>query len=171
MGILVLGIGNLLLSDEGVGVRVVEALERGFALPPRVEALDGGTSGMELMEVMALRDHLIVVDAVRTGAAPGTVVLLRDNEVPALFTQKISPHQLGLCDVLMALRLTGEFPRRLTLVGIEPASLAPGIGLTAAIERAIPPALAQVLALLAQEGISAIPRAAAAMMLQEDKHV
>lgn len=158
MGILVLGIGNLLLSDEGVGVRVVEALEQGYDLPPHVETLDGGTSGMELMETMAGRDHLIVVDAVRTGALPGTVVLLRDNDVPALFTQKISPHQLGLCDVLMALRLTGEFPRRLTLVGIEPASLAPGIGLSETVARAVAPALAQVLAQLVQDGVVAVAK-------------
>jgi len=158
MRILVLGIGNILLSDEGVGVNVVDALERDYVLPSWVEILDGGTSGMELMEVMADREHLIVVDAVRTGAQPGAVVVLRDSEVPALFTQKISPHQLGLCDVLMALRLTDEFPRRLTLVGIEPASLAPGIGLSPTVARAVAPALAQVLALLAADGAMAVPR-------------
>ncbi len=158
MRILVLGIGNILLSDEGVGVSVVEALERGYVLPSWAETLDGGTSGMELMEVMAGREHLIVVDAVRTGAPPGTVVLLRDSQVPALFTQKISPHQLGLCDVLMALRLTNEFPHRLTLVGVEPESLAPGIGLSPTVALAVAPALEQVLALLAADGAIVVPR-------------
>ncbi|MEA9391294.1 HyaD/HybD family hydrogenase maturation endopeptidase [Acerihabitans sp. TG2] len=158
MNILVLGIGNLLLSDEGVGVRVVEGLERGYCLPSGVDTLDGGTSGMELMETMAKREHLIVVDAVRTGAAPGSVVLLHDNQVPALFTQKISPHQLGLCDVLMALRLTDEFPNRLTLVGIEPESLAPGIGLSPTVNRAVATALEQVLTLLAADGVSTVAR-------------
>ncbi len=158
MNILILGIGNLLLGDEGVGVRVAQALDRRFILSPRVEILDGGTSGMALMEVMAGRDHLIVADAVRTGSNPGSVTVLRDGEVPALFSRKISPHQLGLSDVLMALRLTDEFPRRLTLVGIEPASLAPGIGLTPTVTAAIEPALAQILALLAEAGVSADPR-------------
>lgn len=158
MNILILGIGNLLLGDEGVGVRVAQALDRCFILSPRVEILDGGTSGMALMEVMAGRDHLIVADAVRTGSIPGSVTVLRDGEVPALFSRKISPHQLGLSDVLMALRLTDEFPRRLTLVGIEPASLAPGIGLTPTVMAAIEPALAQILALLAEAGVSAAPR-------------
>ncbi len=158
MNILVLGIGNLLLGDEGAGVRVVEALDRRFILSPPVEILDGGTSGMALMETMAGRDSLIVADAVHTGAAPGSVTVLRDREVPALFSRKISPHQLGLSDVLTALRLTDEFPGQLTLVGIEPQSLAPGIGLTPAVTAAIEPALAQILALLALAGVGAVPR-------------
>lgn len=158
MRILVLGIGNLLLSDEAVGVRIVEALEQRYRLPAYVEVLDGGTSGMELMEVMADRDHLIVADAVLTGSAPGSVEVLHDEEIPALFTRKVSPHQLGLCDVLMALRLTDEFPQRLTLVGVVPESLQPGIGLTTVVSQAIEPALAQVLVALQHSGVVAQPR-------------
>lgn len=158
MRILVLGIGNLLLGDEAVGVRIVEALEQRYRLPAHVEVLDGGTSGMELMEMMADRDHLIVADAVLTGAAPGSVAVLYDEEIPALFTRKVSPHQLGLSDVLMALRLTDEFPRRLTLVGVVPASLEPGIGLSAVVSQAIEPALAQVLLALQESGVVAEPK-------------
>jgi hydrogenase maturation protease len=157
MRILVLGIGNLLLGDEAVGVRLVEALEQHYLLPPHVEVLDGGTSGMDLMEVMANRDHLIVADAVITGAAPGSVVVLHVDEIPAMFRQKMSPHQLGLADVLMALRLTGEFPRRLTLIGVVPESLAPGIGLTQTVSQAIAPALAQIVLALRNSGVMAIP--------------
>lgn len=155
MRILVLGIGNLLLGDEAVGVRIVEALEQRYRLPAHVEVLDGGTSGMELMEMMADRDHLIVADAVLTGAKPGSVAVLYDEEIPALFTRKVSPHQLGLSDVLMALRLTDEFPRRLTLVGVVPESLEPGIGLSAVVSQAIEPALAQVLLALQENGVVA----------------
>ncbi|KML68574.1 HyaD/HybD family hydrogenase maturation endopeptidase [Pectobacterium peruviense] len=155
MSILVLGIGNLLLGDEAVGVRIIEALEQRYRLPEHVEVLDGGTSGMELMDVMANRDHLIVADAVLADSPPGSVVELHDEEIPAFFTRKVSPHQLGLSDVLMALRLTEEFPRRLTLVGVVPASLEPGIGLTALVSRAIEPALAQVLAALQSSGVVA----------------
>ncbi|ERK16050.1 HyaD/HybD family hydrogenase maturation endopeptidase [Serratia fonticola] len=158
MRILVLGIGNLLLGDEAVGVRIVEALEQRYRLPAHVELLDGGTSGMELMEMMADRDHLIVADAVLTGAKPGSVAVLYDEEIPALFTRKVSPHQLGLSDVLMALRLTDEFPRRLTLVGVVPESLEPGIGLSAVVSQAIEPALAQVLLGLQESGVVAEPK-------------
>lgn len=155
MRILILGIGNLLLGDEAVGVRIVEALEQRYRLPAHVEVLDGGTSGMELMEIMADRDHLIVADAVLTGAAPGSIAVLYDEEIPALFTRKVSPHQLGLSDVLMALRLTDEFPRRLTLVGVVPESLEPGIGLTTVVSQAIEPALAQILLALEESGVVA----------------
>ncbi|EHD20794.1 MULTISPECIES: HyaD/HybD family hydrogenase maturation endopeptidase [Brenneria] len=158
MNILVLGIGNLLLSDEAVGVRIIEALERRYRFSPQIDILDGGTSGMELMEAMAGRDHLIVADAVLSGQAPGEVAVLRDDEVPALFTRKISPHQLGLSDVLMALRLTGEFPQKLTLVGVEPESLEVNIGLTATVTRALEPALQQIIAALRQSGVTVSER-------------
>lgn len=154
MNILVLGIGNLLLSDEAIGVRIVEALEQRFTLSPKVDVMDGGTSGMELMGDMACREHLIVADAILTGSPPGTVTVLRDGEVPALYTRKISPHQLGLADVLMALHMTGEFPQRLTLVGVEPESLAVGIGLTGTISRSLDAALDQVVAALRTSGVT-----------------
>lgn len=157
MSILVLGIGNLLLGDEAIGVRIVEALEQCYLLPPHVEVLDGGTSGMDLMDVMANRDHLIVADAVLSGDEPGSVVMLRDDEIPAMFTRKVSPHQLGLADVLMALRLTGEFPAKLTLVGVVPQTLEPGIALSPVVRQAIEPALHQIMAVLHTEGVSMIP--------------
>ncbi|NYZ52232.1 hydrogenase maturation protease, partial [Escherichia coli] len=85
-----------------------------------------GTAGMELLGDMANRDHLIIADAIVSKKnTPGTMMILRDEEVPALFTNKISPHQLGLADVLSALRFTGEFPKKLTLVGVIPESLEP----------------------------------------------
>lgn len=153
MRTLVLGIGNLLLSDEGIGVRAIEALEANYQIPPEVELFDGGTSGMELMEAMADRDLLIVVDAVRSNHEAGSVFILEDDEVPALFTEKLSPHQLGLCDVLMGLKMTGEYPRKLILIGIEPASLAPGMTLTATAQRALAVALREVQRLLAEHGM------------------
>ena len=124
MRILVLGVGNILLTDEAIGVRIVEALEQRYILPDFVDVLDGGTAGMELLGDMANRDHLIIADAIVSKKnTPGTMMVLRDEEIPALFTNKISPHQLGLADVLSALRFTGEFPKKLTLVGIIPESL------------------------------------------------
>ena len=137
MNTLVLGIGNLLLSDEAVGVRIVERLEQDYRFPEGVELMDGGTAGMELMEYMASRDHLIVADAVLSDAAPGSV---------------ISPHQLGLCDVLSALHLTDEFPKRLTLVGVVPQSLEPYIGMTPTIEAAVPIAMDRIIQILREDG-------------------
>lgn len=159
MSILVLGVGNILLSDEGIGVRVVEALEQRYRLPLEVEVLDGGTAGMELMEAMANRTHLIIVDAiVSRKSAPGSLLILRDGEVPALFNNKISPHQLGLSDVLSALRFTDEFPQKITLVGVIPQSLTPHIGLTPKVQASLEPALEAVLMALQASGVTAIPR-------------
>ncbi|HBK8649571.1 TPA: HyaD/HybD family hydrogenase maturation endopeptidase [Salmonella enterica subsp. enterica serovar Agona] len=154
MRILVLGVGNILLTDEAIGVRIVEALEQRYTLPDFVEILDGGTAGMELLGDMANRADAIVSKK----NAPGTIMVLRDDEVPALFTNKISPHQLGLADVLSALRFTGEFPKKLTLVGVIPQSLEPHIGLTPTVEAMIEPALEQVLAALRESGVEAIPK-------------
>ncbi len=86
MRILVLGVGNILLSDEGIGVRIVEALEQRYHLPECVEVLDGGTAGMELIGPMADRDHLIIADVVLSSQKAGSILVLRDDEVPALFT-------------------------------------------------------------------------------------
>ncbi|MGL5285347.1 MAG: hydrogenase maturation protease, partial [Aeromonas sp.] len=109
---------------------------------------------MELIDDMASRQHLIVADAVLTGAEPGTVVTLRDGEVPALFSRKISPHQLGLADVLSALHLTGEFPDKLTLVGVVPESVEPAIGLTDTVAASLDEVLRRLCDALAQSGIA-----------------
>ncbi|HGY0992139.1 TPA: HyaD/HybD family hydrogenase maturation endopeptidase [Aeromonas salmonicida subsp. pectinolytica] len=157
MNTLILGVGNLLLSDEAVGVRLVEALGREYRFAPGIELLDGGTAGMELLEAMASRDHIILADAVRSGNPPGTVVTLKDGEIPTLFGRKISPHQLGLADVLSALHMTGESPKRLTLIGIEPESLEPRIGLTPRVAAAMGEAKDRILTLLASVGAPAMP--------------
>jgi len=130
MKILVLGVGNILLTDEGIGVRTIEALEQKYRFPDNVELVDGGTAGMELLEIMANQDHVILVDAVNTGAPAGTLVSLVDDEVPALFRNRISPHQLGISDLLGVMSLTGEIPKHFNLFGVVPYSIDTGIELT-----------------------------------------
>jgi len=134
MSILVLGVGNILLSDEGIGVRTVEALLQSYEFPPEVDIIDGGTAGMELLEIIANKERVIIIDAVNTGAAPGTVVTLEDEQVPALFRSRISPHQLGISDLLGVMALTGETPKHFTLFGVVPFSMDTGVGLTETME-------------------------------------
>ncbi len=161
MRILVLGVGNILLTDEAIGVRIVEALEQRYILPDYVEILDGGTAGMELLGDMANRDHLIIADAiVSKKSAPGTMMILRDEEVPALFTNKISPHQAWPGRRVVGPALHRRVSKKLTLVGVIPESLEPHIGLTPTVEAMIEPALEQVLAALRESGVEAIPREA-----------
>ncbi|MDD5393071.1 MAG: HyaD/HybD family hydrogenase maturation endopeptidase [Thiothrix sp.] len=136
MRVLVLGLGNVLMEDEGVGVRAVELLESRYRLPPQVEVIDGGTTGTELLEPMRNVDYLIVADAVNTGAPPGTLVRLTGAEIPAFFQCKLSNHQLGLSDLLAVLTVTGESPKAVTIIGMVPHSLNNTLGLTpATLER------------------------------------
>ena len=133
MNVLVLGLGNILLRDEGMGVRVVRRLADNYRFPPQVTLLDGGTSGMELMGPIADCDCLILVDAVRNGSPPGTLMRFDGSELDPVFRTKLSPHQIALSDVLAALRLTGEHPERVTLFGIEPGTVETGTEPTAAV--------------------------------------
>ena len=128
--VLILGLGNILLQDEGVGVRVVEQLQRQYRISGMVQVLDGGTASMSLAEHIRNRDHLIVVDAVRTGQAPGTVITLSGDEVPAFFQSRVSPHQMGLADTLAVLDLMGEKPAEITVIGVEPKDLDVGLELS-----------------------------------------
>ena len=121
--VLVLGMGNILLEDEGLGIRALELLEQRYEIPPEVELLDGGTTGMGLLDDISGRRHLLVLDAVQTGDPPGTLVKLTGDEVPVYFSMRISPHQLGLSDVLATLELSGEKPTDVTVLGLVPDSL------------------------------------------------
>jgi len=120
---LVLGVGNILLQDEGVGVRVVEELQRRFHIPATVQVLDGGTAGMGLIEDILDKDCLIIVDAVKTGQLPGTIVRLERDAVPAFLQTHLSPHQLGLSDVLATLTIIDKRPKDMVLIGIVPKSI------------------------------------------------
>jgi hydrogenase maturation protease len=155
--LLVVGLGNLLLSDEGIGVHVVRALAERYRLPPAVELIDGGTSGMDLLDALAQAERVIVVDAARTGRAPGTVLEVGDGELPAFFSQRLSPHQVGFGDVLASLALIGARPREIVLVAIEPEDLSLGVELSACGREAAALALAAVLRRLAAWGCAAEP--------------
>lgn len=158
MNVLILGLGNILLTDEGVGVRIAEMAAERLPLPPGVEVVDGGTTGMDLLDALAGRDHVIVTDAVKTGAPPGTVIRLTGDEVPAFFRQRISPHQLALSDVLASLRLAGDPPKAVTIIGVVPRNLSLGLELTAETKAAAEKALDLVAEELAAIGV--LPRAA-----------
>jgi len=121
--VLLLGMGNILLEDEGLGIRALEVLQRDYVFPPGVELLDGGTTGMGLLDDIGGREHLLVLDAVQTGEPPGTLVTMHGDEVPVYFGIRVTPHQLGLADVLATLELSGEQPGSVTVLGLVPESL------------------------------------------------
>lgn len=154
----VLGIGNILLTDEGVGVRVIEALERDYVLPPEVEVIDGGTCGMEMLEQLEDLDGLVVVDCVRCKQPPATPVLLKGDDVPVFFKTKLSPHQVSLSDVLASLEFTDRAPKSIAIVGMQPVSMSLGMELSPEVEARVPDLLAMTLAELAALGIKAEAR-------------
>ena len=153
--ILVLGLGNILLSDEGIGVWVAESLRRRFAFPPEVSVLEGGTLGLDLLPRLDGVDRLLVVDAVKVGCAPGELRRFAGDAVPAVLDVKVSPHQVGVQDLLAAARLMGSEPPEVVLWGMEPERLAPGTGFSAPVTASLPELEAAVLHELERWGVTA----------------
>lgn len=138
---LILGIGNNLLSDEGVGIHVIRYLEANHAGLPDVTYLDGGTLSFTLAEPIAEHTNLIVVDAARLGEAPGTVRCLVGSEMDRyLKGNRASVHEVGLVDLFDISRLSGTFPENRALIGIEPESLGWGDDPSERVAPAVPEA-------------------------------
>ncbi|MCX7853970.1 MAG: HyaD/HybD family hydrogenase maturation endopeptidase [Caldilineales bacterium] len=132
--VLVLGLGNILLGDEGLGVRAVERLQARFHFPEEVQVMDGGVAGLDLLPYLEGVTHLLVVDAVRMGAEPGTLVRLEGESLPLGLPMKLSVHQVGLHELLLLAHLQEILPPRVVVWGMEPAALEPGLELSPAVE-------------------------------------
>lgn len=149
----VLGVGNPIMGDDGVGLAVLEALQESRAAEPAggpvVAYVDGGTGGMALLPLVQESDRLLVLDAV-AGPVPGTVVHLTGDQVPRMLSTKLSPHQVGLLDVFAAARLLGREPGTVDVVGIVPASVDLRLGLSPAVAAAVPAAVTRARQLLDQ---------------------
>jgi len=146
--VVVLGVGNSIMGDEGAGVRCVERLEAARALPPGVVAIDGGTSTHELLDDLQDLDLLVIVDAI-AGAAPGSLIRLEGDRIPSAFSNKLSPHQHGINDLLATLQLIGRAPRRVVVLGVVPARIALGMELSPEVAAALPALCDRVVAELA----------------------
>jgi hydrogenase maturation protease len=162
MRAVVLGIGNTILTDEAAGVRAAMALADAYRIPDNVQVIDGGTSGMEMIEDLSDLDLLVVIDVVKTGAAPGTVVKIAGDDIPVFFRRKLSPHQIALPDVLASLELLGTMPREIVVLGVEPVSLELGMEMTPTVAEKIPKLVDMALAELAARGYLLSPQPAAA---------
>ena len=153
--ILILGIGNVLWADEGFGVRCVEAMAETHALPDTVRLLDGGTQGLYLLPFLEESDALLVFDAIDYGLPPGTLKVVRDDEVPAFMgAKKMSLHQTGFQDVIATARLLDRCPPQMVLIGCQPVELEDyGGGLRPLVAARIPEALALARQVLAEWGV------------------
>ncbi len=157
ISVLVLGIGNLVMSDDAVGVMVAQLLQQRYKFADNVEIMDGGTLGLDLLPKLENISNLIMIDAVETGKAAGTCVRLSGQELPIALQTKISPHQMGLKDLLAVSELMGHTPKEMVLIGVQPGSIEMEVGLTAEVEAQLETLVSSVLAELAHWGIEATP--------------
>jgi hydrogenase maturation protease len=134
--ILVLGVGNLLLKDEGVGIHFVQRLQK-KSLPPDVDVMDGGTRGLDLLMLMEGRKLVVVVDCARLGEAPGTVRVFGPKDIVPEKNRGFSVHGLNLASALEFGKRLGMLPE-VFIVGVEPESIAIEIGLSAVVREALP---------------------------------
>jgi hydrogenase maturation protease len=159
---LVLGIGNLLWADEGFGVRAVEELHCRYEFGPDVCVMDGGTQGIFLLPFVRSARRLLIFDAVDFGLEPGTLKLVRDDDVPQFMgVRKMSMHQAGFQEVLSTAALSGDLPDEIVLIGVQPELLDDyGGSLRPSVRRQVPNAVEVAIETLAEWGVDATPRSA-----------
>lgn len=156
--IVVLGVGNILLTDEGLGVHVVEALKANYTFTPQISLIDGGTMGMELLTYMRGMKKILLIDAVNGGEAPGTIYEFPHRELEQYFTDHISVHEVGMQDILR-IRAIQENPLEDAIViGVEPESLDVGFEPSAPVQKALPEVKDRVLRVLREWGVQIEPK-------------
>ncbi len=131
--IVVLGLGNLLRRDEGLGIRALERLRDGYAIPEQVRLVDGGTLGLDLISHVEGAEYLLVLDAMLTDGPPGSLLRLAGADVPAFFGVRMS-HDVGLADLLAILMLRDSLPREVVVLGMQPGLIELGWELSSAVE-------------------------------------
>jgi hydrogenase maturation protease len=136
--LLILGLGNVLLRDDGVGAAAVARLIDEYDAPDSVSVLDGGTLGLALLPHVEDAASVILVDAVRTDAPPGTLVRLERDEVGPAVATRLSPHQIGVADLLDGAQWRDRYPASVLLLGIVPESLDLEVGLSPPVAAALP---------------------------------
>lgn len=144
-GVLVIGLGNSLAGDDGIGPAALALLARSGRAPPGVELVDGGTLGLRLLPLLAGASAAILVDAVRLDAPAGTLVRLTAEDLARSVPPRLSSHELGVLDLLGAARLAGTLPPRLVVLGVVPARIAWGEPLSAEAASALPALVQRIL--------------------------
>ncbi|CAA7625741.1 maturation element for hydrogenase 2 [Candidatus Terasakiella magnetica] len=161
MHVVILGVGNILLTDEGVGVHAVNQLLERFDLPEEVDVIDGGTSGMDCLDQVSGADYLLIADCMRAKKEPGTITRLTGDQIPAFFKTRISPHQVGLSDMLGALNFHDMLPKTIVLFGIEPKSFELSMELTPEVGAKLSEVVDNLVAELKDIGLAVTPKRAA----------
>jgi hydrogenase maturation protease len=134
--IVVIGVGNLLLKDEGIGIHAVQSLQE-IGLPLEIKLIDGGTSP-DLIAYTRAGDKIIIIDAARAGGEPGTIYRFKPEDLAAEKGSLASAHELGVLENLSLLSLTGNEPAEIVIIGIEPGEIGWGMELSAVLQQKLP---------------------------------
>ena len=153
MSILVLGLGNTIMTDDGFGVKVVTTLSSRYHFQGPVQLLDGGTLGLYLLPYLEEIESLLIIDALDMRDEPGKIFRLEGDEVPRAFASKLSVHQMGLQDLLAVAELQGHVPRNLVVWGVQPECIEMSTELTATVAAAVEPVVDKILEELQGWGI------------------
>lgn len=153
--ITLLGVGNILLTDEGLGVHIVNEMREDYVFNPPLNIIDGGTMGMELLTYMRGMTHLLLVDAVNGGEAPGTIYEFPHQEMNEYFTDHISVHEVGMQDILRIRAIQEDPLEDAMVIGVEPFSLELGLEVSEPVKAAVPEVKERILKVLASWGVEA----------------
>lgn len=144
-GTVVIGLGNPLMGDDGLGIVVARQLLSRTDLPDGVQVVDGGTWGLNLLPVIEDAERVLLVDAIDMAEAPGTLIRLSRERLPRYLATKISPHQVDLRDVLALAELRGTLPDDTTAMGLQPQTVALGTALSPVIDERVEALVSAVL--------------------------
>jgi hydrogenase maturation protease len=158
MKVAVLGVGNILLKDEGIGVRAVEVLRERYTFPESVELIDGGTMGLDLLPFIEGKERILILDAVNVEKPPGTLVTIEGDDIPKFLSMKLSVHQIGLPDMLSAAKFMDIMPNDLCLIGMQPKTMETGYGLSDDIEDKIDILIERALEKLDEWGVKPVKK-------------
>jgi hydrogenase maturation protease len=153
----VIGLGNVVMSDDGLGVHAVNRLQARFDLGEEIEVVEGGTAGLLLLPYLADAGRVIIVDAIDLGAHPGTLVRLDGKDWASAFQVRLTPHDIGLVDLLGAAEISGAWPQQLVLHGAQPSCTTIGTELTDAVSGALEALVDAIATDLTQWGLSVTP--------------
>jgi hydrogenase maturation protease len=156
--LLVLGLGNPLCQDDGAGVVAITRMLERWSPGPGMKMLEGGTLGLWLLPLIESYRNVVLVDAIRADAEPGTLVRIDGEEVARAAAHRLSVHQVGVGDLMDAAQIRGTLPPKLTLLGVVPENVSLGLGLTPRVERALPALIARVFLVCSELGHPLRPR-------------
>jgi len=148
----VMGLGNLLNRDEGLGVQALKLLDAQIRGQTNFELLDGGVLGLNLLMIVEECSHLLILDAVNAGKPAGTVIELSKEQIPLFSGIQLSQHQITFQEVLGLAKVRDHFPEHLRLIGVQPQDLSIGLELSQTVEDALPEVISRAIQVLKQWG-------------------